>query len=144
MENDKLVWMSDVLRAIDEGIGRCPTSYYNGMRVARKVTAAIPAADAVEMSDTTKRAVELIVEERRRQMAEWGDQIGNHPFEWMSILGEEFGELCQAINESCFQNPKHKERGGSDAIIREAVQVAAVAVQIVEAYCGLRREEDDE
>lgn len=81
-------------------------------------------------------ALQMVADERRRQFSLWGDQSGRHPFEYMSILGEEFGELCEAANETCFQNPKHPERGGFDAVVREAVHVAAVAVQIVEAYLG--------
>ena len=100
----------------------------------------LPAVDAVEVSGATKRAVEVIVEERLRQISEWGDQSDRHPFEFMSILGEEYGELCEAVNETCFQKPKHPERGGRDAIIREAVQVAAVAVQIVEMLMGEKKE----
>ncbi len=101
------------------------------------------AVDAVEMSGTTRQAVKLIVEERRRQIAEWGDQGKISPFEFMSILGEEFGELCQAVNETLFVSPKHPERGGIDAIRREAVQVAAVAAQIIEACVDGRREDGD-
>lgn len=107
----------------------------------------IPAVDAVEVSGVTKRAVELVVDERRRQIAEWGLSSSLYLFELMSILGEEFGELCQAVNESCFQKPKHPERGGEEAIVREAVQVAAVAVQVIEVILsynmdGQRREEE--
>lgn len=77
-------------------------------------------------------ALDLVVEERRRQIEKWGDQSENHLFEWVSILGEEFGELCEAVNESCFQNATHRDRGGMQNVINEAVQVAAVAVSIVE------------
>lgn len=101
-----------------------------------------PAVDAVEVSGATRQAVELIVVERRRQIAEWGVQSDINPFEFMSILGEEYGELCQAVNETLFVNPKHPERGGIDAIRREAVQVAAVAAQIIEACMDGRREEE--
>ena len=80
-----------------------------------------------------KTAIELVVAERQRQIDLWGDQSGNHPFEWMSILGEEYGELCEAVNETCFKNAKHPERGGKEKIIKEAVHVAAVAVAIAEA-----------
>lgn len=84
-----------------------------------------------------RRAMDMIARERDRQIAKWGGE-SNHPFEWMSILGEEYGELCQAVNETCFHNPQHPERGGHDAIIREAVQVAAVAVSVIEDF--LRQE----
>lgn len=79
-------------------------------------------------------ALELVAAERQRQNDKWGDQSSNHPFEWMSILMEEVGELAEATNETCFQTQHVKpERGGLDAIRREAVQVAAVATAIVEA-----------
>lgn len=82
----------------------------------------------------TDDALSLVRAERDRQMAKWGDQSGNHPFSWMSILGEEYGELCEAINETCFQTEHTKpDRGGHEAIQREAVHVAAVAVAILEA-----------
>lgn len=79
------------------------------------------------------KGIKLVVAERERQIDLWGDQSGNHPFEWISILGEEYGELCEAVNETCFGNQKHPERGGKDNIVKEAVHVAAVAVAIAEA-----------
>ena len=82
----------------------------------------------------TEAALSLVRQERERQCNLWGDQSDNHPFEWMSILGEEFGELCEAVNETCFQNGKHPERGGCDRIVREAIHVAAVATAIIESY----------
>ncbi len=86
------------------------------------------------MDAVMQRAIELVVSERHRQLDKWGDQSGNHPFEWMSILGEEYGELCEAVNETCFKTAHVKpERGGLGAILREAVQVAAVATAIAEA-----------
>lgn len=78
-------------------------------------------------------ALILVDKERDRQEKKWGDQSGNHPCDWMSILGEEFGELCEAVNETCFSNASHPDRGGIDKIIKEATQVAAVAVAIIEA-----------
>lgn len=83
--------------------------------------------------ETTERAIALLKAERQRQDELWGDQSENHPFEWLGILGEEYGELCEAVNETYFQNASHPERGGYEKIIREATQVAAVAVAIVEA-----------
>ena len=101
-----------------------------------------PASVRKKEPGPTESAIDLILEERRRQVEQWGDQVSNHPYEWMSILGEEFGELCGAVNETCFQNPKEPELGGNDNIISEAVQVATVAIAIVEACLGQRREEE--
>lgn len=78
-------------------------------------------------------ALAFVRTERQRQNALWGDQSGNHPFEWLSILGEEYGELCEAVNETYFQKSTHPERGGYEKIIQEATQVAAVAVAFIES-----------
>jgi NTP pyrophosphatase (non-canonical NTP hydrolase) len=78
-------------------------------------------------------ALQSVQAERNRQDEKWGDQSGNHPFEWMSILGEEYGELCEAVNETFFKNGDKPERGGIDKMRKEAVQVAAVAVALIEA-----------
>lgn len=83
--------------------------------------------------EKTDTALALVKAERKRQDSMWGDQSGNHPFEWLGILGEEYGELCEAVNETYFQNATHPERGGLEKIAQEATQVAAVAVAIVEA-----------
>lgn len=73
-----------------------------------------------------------VIKERKRQDAKWGEQ--NHDTNvWLGILGEEFGELCQAVNETWFDNgPEERRKGGYENIRAEAVQVAAVAVALVE------------
>ena len=46
---------------------------------------------------------------------------------------EEFGELCQAINETTFDNgPEERKKGGYENMRVEAIQVAAVAIAFVE------------
>jgi hypothetical protein len=80
-----------------------------------------------------QEASRLVYQERIRQDEKWGDQSGNSYFEWMSILGEEYGELCEAVNETCFKQATKPERGGLDKILIEAKQVAAVATAIMEA-----------
>lgn len=71
------------------------------------------------------QAVLDVMKERSRQFAKWGEQNHDLPT-WMAILGEEFGELCQAV--------LHDQFGGHAAGTHraEAVQVAAVAIQIIE------------
>ena len=44
--------------------------------------------------------------------------------DWTSILGEEYGEVCRAINE------EHFNAGDLQSVYEEAIQVAAVAVHI--------------
>ena len=92
----------------------------------------------------TLSALEAVRAERQRQDALWGDQSGNSLFEWMSILGEEYGELCEAVNETCCKNPAHPDRGGYENIIKEAAQVAAVALEIIEAAYRRKPEDTDE
>lgn len=77
-------------------------------------------------------ALHAVIEERQRQDAKWGEQ--NHdPQYWMGILGEEFGELCQAVNETVFNNgPEERKKGGYANMRAEAVQVAAVSVAFIE------------
>lgn len=89
------------------------------------------------MSNMAKEVIAVtvlqsVIAERQRQDAKWGQQ--NHePIYWLGILGEEFGELCEAINETVFDNgPEARLKGGYDNMRAEAVQLAAVAVAFVE------------
>jgi NTP pyrophosphatase (non-canonical NTP hydrolase) len=76
-----------------------------------------------------KHIITAIINERDRQDKKWGEQ--NHRIEkWVPILGEEFGELCEAINETIFYNGSDK--GGYENMRNEAIQVAAVAVGFLE------------
>ncbi len=66
-----------------------------------------------------------VLAERERQEEKWGEQ--NHdPFTYLAILTEEVGELSEAALHSRFGGPE------ADNIRAEAVQVAAVALAIVE------------
>jgi NTP pyrophosphatase (non-canonical NTP hydrolase) len=69
-----------------------------------------------------------VIGEMNRQDELWGADRNQHPFVWQAILGEEVGEVCQAI--------LHDEFGGSHAgtAREELVQVAAVALQMIEQY----------
>lgn len=80
-----------------------------------------------------KKAIESVLAERARQDAKWGEQ--NHePMAWMGILGEEFGELCEAVNETHFNNgAEARKKGGYANMREEAVHVAAVAISFIEA-----------
>lgn len=75
----------------------------------------------------TKALLDVIAE-MNQQDEKWGADRNQHPFLWQVILGEEFGEVCQAI--------LHDEFGGSHAGTArdELVQVAAVALQFIEQY----------
>ena len=89
-------------------------------------------------TNTRIAALQLVDNERNRQDAKWGEQ--NHaPERWVGILGEEYGEYCQAVNETVFDNgPKARLKGGTENMIRELTHVAAVAVGAIE--CLMRAE----
>lgn len=78
------------------------------------------------MSESSEfTALRDVLAERKRQDMKWGEQ--NHdPFLYLTILGEEYGETCQAALEAKFG------KGTLDALRAEAVQTAAVALAIVE------------
>lgn len=81
------------------------------------------------LSGEQAAVINNVLEERRRQDNKWGVQ--NHQLGlWTGILGEEYGELCEAINETVFDNGTDK--GGYENIKKEAIQVAAVAVGFLE------------
>ncbi len=75
-----------------------------------------------------KRA-EAILDERDRQDEKWGIQDHSLP-EWLVILAEEIGELATATLGHIFGTDKHPEMDWR----KEAVQVAAVALAMLEQY----------
>lgn len=83
------------------------------------------------------KALKDVLTEMNSQDNKWGADRNQHPFLWQVILGEEFGEVCQAI--------LHDEFGGSHAgtAREELVQVAAVALQFIEQYDRLSEIENN-
>jgi NTP pyrophosphatase (non-canonical NTP hydrolase) len=67
-------------------------------------------------------ATGLILDERARQIAKHGEERDITWDRRAVILVEEVGEVCKAIQDE-----------GTDAILREAVHVAAVGMAMVEA-----------
>lgn len=66
---------------------------------------------------------EAITDERNRQDDQWGAEQWHNSFFWLSILGEEVGEAHEAaLQDDIF------------AFRRELIQIAAVAVCILEAH----------
>lgn len=60
--------------------------------------------------------------ERRYQDVRWGEQM--HPSKsWISILGEEIGEVCKANNQQ-----------DAESYRAELIQVAATAIAAVEDF----------
>lgn len=77
--------------------------------------------DAENMNED--QAIWLIAAEWYNQFCKWG--IKEHEInEWLNFTTEELGELAKAISE-------YKYRlGQKDEIVKEAVQVAALALKI--------------
>ena len=68
-----------------------------------------------------------IQNENERQLLKWGIQT-HSPFEWLTYTTEELGELAQAISE-------HEYRDGTkEAVVKEAIQVATLALKIAEMF----------
>ncbi|MFB0840983.1 hypothetical protein [Paenibacillus oleatilyticus] len=118
-------------------IAACNLARYESEKRVKSASSIFDKLDPViellsDLAQLKTPALQSVIEERQRQNAKWGEQ--NHPLAaWVSILGEEYGELCEAVNETIFNNgPEAREKGGHANIRAEAVQVAAVAVQIVE------------
>ena len=82
------------------------------------------------MSKDTQTVLALVAMERGRQDWKWGVQ-DHTPAEWMSILGEEYGEACEKVNET-FQWQGGTAPIAVAAYVEELIQVAAVAVAAVE------------
>ena len=96
---------------------------------AKKVLDYGPVELGEKMSEIQKRVITAVLLERKRQDIKWGEQ--NHPpHYWTGILGEEYGELCEAINETIFDNGSDK--GGYENMRTEAIHVAAVAIGFLE------------
>ncbi len=72
---------------------------------------------------------EEIGNERLRQDRKWGVQNHN-PVEWIAVLTEEVGEAAKAALEA---HLSHNENGLS-GYRKELIQIAAVAVAMVECY----------
>lgn len=77
-----------------------------------------------------KRILKEVEEERKRQDSKWGVQ-NHHPMVWLSILGEEFGEVNRGAQEAYFDN--YESYGDWGNYREELIQVAAVAVAMVQS-----------
>lgn len=78
------------------------------------------------------RVLDEVMAERERQEHTWGEQ--NHdPQDYFAILSEEVGEVAKEVVEWRWAKDD-KERKGRIVLMRhELVQVAAVAVAMIEA-----------
>lgn len=80
------------------------------------------------MKHLSTKAIASVIAEMNQQDVKWGADRVQHPFVWQTILSEEVGEFSQAI--------LHDEFGGhkSGTAREEMVQIAAVALRIIEYY----------
>jgi len=79
--------------------------------------------------ESLRGLVEMVIEEHVRQLAKWGVQEKS-PFEWMTNLAEEVGELAQAITEMIHRGGPHRD------IVEEAIQAGTLALKIAEMAQG--------
>jgi NTP pyrophosphatase (non-canonical NTP hydrolase) len=86
--------------------------------------------DLINNEQTTDVLME-VGQERARQDRKWGEQ-DHSPVEWVSILGEEYGEAAQAANEVYFIGEGKPAPRDLMNYREELLQVAAVAVAAVE------------
>ena len=68
-----------------------------------------------------RTTAEEVLDERISQDRKWGEQ-NHHPERWLAILGEEFGEACEAWL-----------RPDPSQYRKELIQVAAVAIAAIES-----------
>ena len=74
-----------------------------------------------------QRIISDVLDERKRQDTKWGEQ--NHsPDKWGNIIGEEYGEVCKAINEFGFNPTPQTEQD----IYTEAIQTMASCMAMLE------------
>lgn len=88
----------------------------------------------------TQRVVVDLIDERRRQIAKFGDQSHRSPAEWAVILGEEYGEAMREACDLHFLGQRgytpQIEADVRDRLRIELVQTAAVCVAWIEALDG--------
>lgn len=90
-----------------------------------------------KMTKQTENVLIEISQERDRQDAKWG--VKNHdPTLWISILGEEYGEVCKATCEAHFGG--YKSTDNWDRYRIELIHTAAVAVAMIESLDNNRRD----
>lgn len=82
------------------------------------------------------KIIEKVLEERNRQDKKWGEQNHSAPV-WGMIIGEEYGEMCQAINEFGFNPTPETE----EQIYTEAIHTMASCMAMLECMERRRKKE---
>ena len=78
-------------------------------------------------SGIQEKIITKVLEERKRQDAKWGEQNHAAPV-WGAIIGEEYGEVCKAINEFGFCPTREME----EQIYTEAIHTMASCMAMIE------------
>jgi NTP pyrophosphatase (non-canonical NTP hydrolase) len=73
----------------------------------------------------------MVEQEDARQILKWGVQ-SRTPFEWLTYTTEELGELADAISTHAYR--RVGEKNGRDSVVKEAIQVATLALKIATMY----------
>lgn len=94
------------------------------------------AGDPKIMADIIQ-ALDAVEAERWRQVRKFGHQRHSNPGIWLAILGEEFGEVCQAAGP--VMGLGTGKPTDADDLYTELIQVAAVAVAWAEQIAEERR-----
>ena len=79
---------------------------------------------------TREQIIKLIREERNKQDKKWGRKRCLNPLLWNTILGEEVGEVSNAILEGKCYNPGDLTR----ELVDEIIQVASVCFAWLEGH----------
>jgi NTP pyrophosphatase (non-canonical NTP hydrolase) len=75
--------------------------------------------------------LKMVEQEDASQILKWGVQ-SRTPFEWLTYTTEELGELADAVSEHAYRRVGEKK--GRDSVVKEAVQVATLALKIATMY----------
>ena len=102
--------------------------------MATKEIMGIPVDDPTPETQQLLEALAKVIEERTRQLAKWGTQRHDFPV-WLVVLQEEVGEFAQALlnhRSATFAGDREARRIYRLQMMAEAIQIAAVAVAMVE------------
>ncbi len=78
--------------------------------------------------------IQEIIHERLRQDAMWGVDRNLHPFTWLIILGEEYGEACKGSLQAASLHGVASTSENWQNYRDELIQVAAAALAAIESF----------
>lgn len=69
----------------------------------------------------------------QKQKEQWGNEKHLSPHQWLGLIGEEIGEMTEAVNETYLPNRTKEHLGGIEHIQEEAIQAMALIVRFIES-----------